>query len=167
VILDGGGGAALMAVTGNVCDREAGGAGGDGGLVIGTIAREIGGDGGLVTGGLRIRFAGLVGCGVVASFKQSCDWCREGVVGTRTGGDRGNRMLCALATLALLVKFSFLGGGDGLCKVADDASLGTMVDFPNPLGVTSGVLVAESVLLCPCARLNIFTDICTIYVRTN
>lgn len=152
VILDGGGGAALMAVTGSVCDRECtGGAGGDGGLAAGTVTRETGGDGGLVTGGLRTRFAGLTGCGVmtVASFRQSCDWCNEDGVGTRTGGDRGSRMLCALATLALLVKFSFLGGGDGFCRVADGAGLGTTVDFPNPLGATSGLLVAESVVLCP------------------
>jgi len=146
VTLDGGGGAALM--TGIVCDREAGGAGGDGGLVVGIITREIGGDGGLVTGGLRIRFAGLVGCGVVASFKQSCDWCKEDGVGTRTGGDRGSRMLCALATLALVVKFSFLGGGDGFCRVADGA------DFANPLGMISGLFV-ESVVLCPYIRLTI------------
>jgi len=141
-----------MTVTGIVCDREAGGAGGDGGLVVGMITREIGGDGGLVTGGLRIRFEGLVGCGVVASFKQSCDWCKEDGVGTRTGGDRGSRMLCALATLALVVKFSFLGGGDGFCRVADGVSLG--IDFANPLGVTSGLFV-ESVVLCPYARLTI------------
>lgn len=73
VTLDGGGGAALIAVMGNVCDREAGGTGGDGGFVVGMTAREVGGDGGLVTGGLRIRFAGLTGCGVVASLRQSCD----------------------------------------------------------------------------------------------
>jgi len=148
VILDGGGGAALMMVTGIVCDREAGG---DGGLVVGIITREIGGDGGLVTGGLRTRFAGLVGCSVAASFKQSCDWCKED--GTKTGGDRGSRMLCALATLAL-VRFSFLGGGDGFCRVADGTGLGTMGDFANPLGVTSGLLVVESVVLCPCVRLT-------------
>lgn len=147
VTLDGGGGAALIAVTGSVCDREAGGAGGDGGLITGMAARGTGGDGGLVTGGLRIRFAGLTGCGVVASFKQSCDWCKDDGVGTSTGGDRGNRMLCALATFVLLVKFSFLGGGDGFCRVAD--GLGTMVDLANPLGVISGVFVVESVLLCP------------------
>lgn len=149
VTLDGGGGAALMAVTGIVCDRGAGGAGGDGGLVVGIFTRGIGGDGGLVTGGLRTRFAGLMGCGVAGSFKQSCDWCKEDGVGTRTGGDRGSRILCALATLALLAKFSFLGGGDGFCRVADATGLGTMVDFAIPLGVTSGVLVAESVALCP------------------
>lgn len=73
VTLDGGGGAALIAVTGNVCDREAGGTGGDGGFIVDMTAREVGGDGGLVTGGLRIRFAGLTGCGVVASLRQSCD----------------------------------------------------------------------------------------------
>lgn len=157
VSLDGGGGAALMTVTGIVCDREAGGAGGDGGLAVGTITREIGGDGGLVTGGLRTRFAGLaVDCATAASFKQSCDWCKED--GTRTGGDRGSRMLCALATLALLVRFSFLGGGDGFCRVADGAGLGTMGDFANPLGVISGLPVTESVVLCPCSReINNFT----------
>lgn len=155
VSLDGGGGAALMTVTGIVCDREAGGAGGDGGLIVGTFAREIGGDGGLVTGGLRTRFAGLVDCGVAASFKQSCDWCKED--GTRTGGDRGSRMLCALATLALLVRFSFLGGGDGFCRVADGAGLGTMGDFANPLGVTSGLLAMESLVLCPCLGEKLIT----------
>lgn len=167
VTLDGGGGAALMTVTGIVCDREAGGAGGDDGLVVGMITREIGGDGGLVTGGLRTRFAGLMDCGAVASFKQSCDWCKED--GTRTGGDRGSRMLCALATLALHVRFSFLGGGDGFCRVADDADLGTMGDFANPLGVTSGLFV-ESMVLCPClCEINNFTNIYmrTTYMRTD
>ncbi|KAL0127233.1 hypothetical protein PUN28_005496 [Cardiocondyla obscurior] len=129
---------------GIVFDREAGGTGGadgdsDGNLDTGMFVLEIGGDGGFVTGGLRIRIAGLAGCGMAASFKQSCD-CR---------------MLCALATLVLLVRLSFFGGGDGFCRVADGANLGTMGDFANPLGTTSGLLVIESVTLCPCAKLII------------
>lgn len=63
-------------------------------------------------------------------------------------------MLCALVTLALFVRFNFLGGGDGFCGMADGTGLGTMVDFANPLGVTSGWLVAESVVLCPCVKLT-------------
>lgn len=150
VILDGGGGAALIAVAaGMVFVREIGGdggfireVGGDGGFV---PVREIGGDGGLVTGGLSIRFAGLARCGMV-SFRQSCDWCND--EGVKTGGERGNRMLCALATLVLL-RFNFLGGGDGFCREGDDVGLGTTVDFANPLDVTSELFVAESVVLCP------------------
>lgn len=162
VTLDGGGGAALM--TGMVLDdREVGD---DGGFVVGTILadREIGGDGGLVIGGLRTRFiAGLaVGCGTMVSFRQSCDWCKEdGVVVIKTGGERGSRMLCALATLVtLLVRFNFLGGGDGFCRLGDGTGLGTVTDFVNPLGIVSELLVAESVVFCPCAiKINDFTDI--------
>lgn len=170
VTLDGGGGAALMTgmvldvrvVVGGgggddgLVDREVDG-GGDGGLVPGRLLvdREIGGDGGLVIGGLRIRFiAGLAaGCGTaIVSFRQSCDWCKEdGVVVARTGGERGSRMLCALATLAtLLARFSFLGGGEGFCRLDDGTGLGTAADFANPLGIVSELLVAESVVLCPC-----------------
>lgn len=165
VILDGGGGAALIAVAaGMVFVREAGGDGGfirevggdgglvrevgdDGGFVIGIVpVREIGGDGGLVTGGLSTRFIGLVDCGMV-SIRQSCDWCND--EGAKTGGERGSRILCALATLALF-RFNFLGGGDGFCREGDDIGLGTTVDFANPLDVMSELLVAESVVLCPC-----------------
>jgi len=125
-------------------------AGGDGGLGIVCGVRDIGGDGGLVTGGLRTRFVVLTGCDVIiVSFKQSCDWCKDDGVGTKIGDERGSLMLCARATLALLVKFSFLGGGDGFCREGDGTDLGTMVDFTNPLGVTSGLLPMESVL-CPC-----------------
>lgn len=49
--LEGGGGAALVAV------------------VVALFALEVGGDGGFATGGLRTRLVGL-GC---VSFKQSCD----------------------------------------------------------------------------------------------
>ena len=51
VTLEGGGGAALVAV------------------VVTLFALEVGGDGGFATGGLRTLFVGL-GC---VSFKQSCD----------------------------------------------------------------------------------------------
>lgn len=167
VILDGGGGAALMTgivledrvVVGGgggddglvvLVDRKVD-TGGDGGLVEGTILddREIGGDGGLVIGGLRTRFtAGLAtGCDTVVSCRQSCDWCKEdGVVVTRTGGERGSRMLCALATL--LVRFSFLGGGDGFGRLDDGTDLGTAASL-NPLGTVSELLVVESMVLCP------------------
>lgn len=58
-------------------------------------------------------------------------------------------MLCALATLAtLLVRFSFLGGGDGFDRLDDGAGLGTAAGL-NPLGTVSELLVVESVVLCP------------------
>lgn len=168
VTLDGGGGAALITVMGAVeAIRETGGDGtfvadvelvrevcGDVGFVTCIIfaARDVGGDGGLVTGGLRTRFMVLVGCGIViVSFRQSCDWCKDGGVDTRTGDERGSLMLCARATFALFVKFSFLGGGDGFCREGDGSGLlGTMTDFANPLTVVSELLTVESVVLCPC-----------------
>jgi hypothetical protein len=126
-------------------------AGGDGGLGIVCEPRDIGGDGGLVTGGLRTRFVVLIGCGaIIVSFKQSCDSCKDDDVG-RSGDERGSLMLCARATLALFIKFSFLGGGNGFC---DGTNLGTMAGFTNPLGITSGLLPMESVVLCPCFVLN-------------
>lgn len=172
VTLDGGGGAALMTPGSRVTldDRMVvGGGGGDGGdfVVACTIlaVREIGGDGGRVIGGLRTLFiiAGLAiiaGCDTAAvSCRQSCDWCNEdgvAVVAARTGGERGSRMLCALATLAtLLARFSFLGGGDGFCRPGDGGTAGLLgtaaADFAaNPLGTVSELLVvAESVVLCP------------------
>lgn len=48
-------------------------------------------------------------------------------------------MLCARDTLALLVRFSFLGGGDGFCGEGDvvvaavAAALGKTIDFAIPL----------------------------------
>lgn len=57
-------------------------------------------------------------------------------------------MLCARDTLVLLVRFSFLGGGDGFCKEEDaTAGLGTTTDFPNPLGMVSELVIADSVVL--------------------
>lgn len=57
-------------------------------------------------------------------------------------------MLCARDTLVLLVRFSFLGGGDGFCKEGDaTAGLGTTTDFPNPLGMVSELVIADSVVL--------------------
>lgn len=56
-------------------------------------------------------------------------------------------MLCARDTLVLLVRFSFLGGGDGFCKEGDAAGLGTTTDFANPLGIVSALVIAESVVL--------------------
>lgn len=113
VILEGGGGATLVAV------------------VIVLFVLEVGGDGGFAIGGLSIRFVGL---GWV-SFKQSWDWWREDGVGASTGGDLGNRILCALDTLPPVVKFNFLGGGDGLCNADEDVEggFGARVGFPNPL----------------------------------
>lgn len=69
-------------------------------------------------------------------------------------------MLCALATLAaLLVRFNFLGGGDGFCRLGDGMGLGTAVDFAYPLGIVSELLIAESVVLCPCMiKISDFTD---------
>lgn len=63
-------------------------------------------------------------------------------------------MLCALDTLPPVVKFNFLGGGDGLCTVLDgvEGGLGARVGFPYPLGA-SVLEPAESVLLCPCDEL--------------
>lgn len=71
-------------------------------------------------------------------------------MGVSTGGDLSNRILCALDTLAPVVKFNFLGGGDGLCTVEDgvEGGLGARVGFPNPLG-TSVLEYTESVVLCP------------------
>lgn len=56
-------------------------------------------------------------------------------------------MLCALDTL-VLVRFNFLGGGDGFCREGNDIGLGTITDFANPRGgVVSELIVAESVVL--------------------
>lgn len=132
--LDGGGGAARVAVVGGT-----------------TFTLEIGGDGGLATGGLSTRPVAVRGCAI--SCRQSCDWCRDDGVGTRTGDDRGSLMLCALDTLALLVRFSFLGGGDGFCTEGDTAAvglLGTIIDFATPLPSVawpSDMVDAESVVL--------------------
>lgn len=126
VTLEGGGGATLVAVEGILFDLD------------------VGGEGGFATGGLRIRFVGLDW----VSFRQSWDWWREGGVGASTGGDLGNRILCALDTLPP-VKFNFLGGGDGLCNADVDVvgGLGARVGFPNPLGAS--ILELESAVLCP------------------
>lgn len=63
-------------------------------------------------------------------------------------------MLCALDTLAPVVKFNFLGGGDGLCTVPAgvEGGLGTRAGFADALGA-SALEPAESVALCPCIEL--------------
>ena len=63
-------------------------------------------------------------------------------------------MLCALDTLAPVVKFNFLGGGDGLCVaiVGVEGGLGTRAGFADALDA-SALEPAESVTLCPCIEL--------------
>lgn len=156
----GGGGAANLWWVGGRCGRGGGGGGmqgavtvtleGGGGaalvIIIEDVALDIGGDGGLAIGGLRTRFVGLDW----GSFKQSCDWWRDGGVGARTGGDLGNLMLCALETLPELVKLNFLGGGDGFWGAVDGGGgLGASVGLPKPLW-PSVLELAESAPLDTC-----------------
>jgi len=130
VTFDGSSGAALIAVADTLrAFREDNG---DNNFDIIFEVRDIGGDGGLVTGALRMpRFIVLTGCGVIVSFRQSCDWCKDD--GARIGDEGGNLMLCARATLALLVKFNFLGGGNGFCREIDGTDLVIMAGFTNSL----------------------------------
>ena len=76
-------------------------------------------------------------------------------MGARTGGERGNRMLCARDTEVPDRSTNFFGGGDGFCVVAVGPSdggggFGASIGLPNFETIGSGAtVVGGSGMLSP------------------